>query len=261
MIRSSRHVIAVQDLERSARYYREVLGFEVRTVGDPGWRFLLRDGCFIMAGECRDALPPAQLGDHSYFAYLEVDAIDALYAELAERRAELVKPLRDEPWGMREFGIRTVDGHRIMFGSRTLHRHPQEAQVRRLLEESRLPSPHLAAGHLEHFFGCGPRDAPEGVVGLEIYGEAALLRSLAVSRHCRGKGYGKALVAEAEAYAVSQGVMELYLLTASAEGFFAGLGYARVERERAPEAIRRTEEFSSLCPAGAAFMVKALGRP
>jgi len=116
MIRGARHVIAVPDLERSARYYRDVLGFEIREAGDPGWRFFLRDGCFIMAGECPDALPPGRLGDHSYFAYLEVDDADRLHDELVARGAQLIKPLRTEPWGMREFGIRTEDGHRIMFG-------------------------------------------------------------------------------------------------------------------------------------------------
>jgi predicted enzyme related to lactoylglutathione lyase len=116
MIQHPRYVIAVHDLERSAAYYRDVLGFEIRTVGDPGWRFFVRDECFIMAGECRDALAPAELGDHSYFAYLAVDDIDALHAELESRKADIIKPLRDEPWGMREFGIRTVDGHRMMFG-------------------------------------------------------------------------------------------------------------------------------------------------
>ncbi len=69
-----------------------------------------------MAGECPDAASPADLGDHSYFAYLEVDDVDGLHSALVARGAELVKPLRSEPWGMREFGIRTVDGHRIMFG-------------------------------------------------------------------------------------------------------------------------------------------------
>lgn len=69
-----------------------------------------------MAGECRDAMAPADLGDHSYFAYIEVDGIDGFYADAMARNAEVIKPLRDEPWGMREFGIRTVDGHRIMFG-------------------------------------------------------------------------------------------------------------------------------------------------
>lgn len=113
-----RYVIAVPDLERSARFYGDVLGFEVREVGDPGWRFFVRDGCVIMAGECPDALPPVELGDHSYFAYLEVDGIERWYDDVVAKGVEIVKPLRAEPWGMREFGIRTADGHRILFGSR-----------------------------------------------------------------------------------------------------------------------------------------------
>lgn len=80
MIRDHLYVLAVPDLERSAAFYRDVLGFAVHEMGDPGWRMFIRDGCRIMAG------------------------------------AEFVKPLRDEPWGMREFGLRTADGHRIMIG-------------------------------------------------------------------------------------------------------------------------------------------------
>ena len=118
MIRNSRYVIAVHDLERSAKYYREMLGFEVREIGDPGWRLFRKDDCFIMAGECPDALAPEQLGDHSYFAYLEVDDIDQLYATLAANGVRVTKKLCSEPWGMREFGICTIDGHRIMFGCR-----------------------------------------------------------------------------------------------------------------------------------------------
>jgi len=110
-------VIAVHDLEQSARYYRDVLGFEIREIGDPGWRFFVRDGCFIMAGECSDAIAPADLGDHSWFAYVEVDDIDRFHDEVVAKGAVLVKTLRSEPWGMREFGIRTGDGYRIMFGS------------------------------------------------------------------------------------------------------------------------------------------------
>lgn len=117
MLRNPRYVIAVHDLERSARYYRDVLGFEVVEIGDPGWRFFVRDQCCIMAGECRDALPAGELGDHSYFAYLEVDNIEELYETVTARDAIVTKRLRDEPWGMREFGLRTVDGHRMIFGS------------------------------------------------------------------------------------------------------------------------------------------------
>jgi uncharacterized glyoxalase superfamily protein PhnB len=75
-----------------------------------------------MAGECPNALPAQELGDHSYFAYLEVDDIDRFYEAVIGRGASLTKELRNEPWGMREFGIRTLDGHRIMFACRSLVR-------------------------------------------------------------------------------------------------------------------------------------------
>lgn len=117
MIRHCRYVIAVPDLRRSADYYHDVLGFEVVRIPDTGWRILHRDECVIMAGECPDALSPDALGDHSYFAYLEVDDIEKLYTSLVTNGADVVKALRLESWGLSEFGIRTVDGHRIMFGS------------------------------------------------------------------------------------------------------------------------------------------------
>lgn len=110
------YVIAVPDLARSAAWYRDVLGFGLHDVGDPGWRWLQRDACVILAGECPDAPPPAATGDHAYFAYIEVDGIDALHAEVVARGADILKPLRDEPWGMREFGVLTIDGHKLMFG-------------------------------------------------------------------------------------------------------------------------------------------------
>lgn len=116
MLRNPRYVIAVPDLQRSADWYRDALGFEIFEIGDPGWRFYKRDDCFIMAGECPDALPPKDLGDHSYFAYVIVDDIDAFFAEVSARDVSLLKKLRNEVWGMREFGVRTIDGHRIMFG-------------------------------------------------------------------------------------------------------------------------------------------------
>jgi predicted enzyme related to lactoylglutathione lyase len=109
-------VLAVRDLERSAAFYRDVLGFEIREMGDAGWRMYVRDACRIMAGECPDATPVAELGDHSYFAYLVVDDIDAIYESVAAAGVDFVKALVTEPWGMREFGLRTIDGHRIMFG-------------------------------------------------------------------------------------------------------------------------------------------------
>jgi len=116
MIKHHMYVLAVPDLERSAAFYRDVLGFSIQEMGDPGWRMYVRDGCRIMAGECPDAMPAADTGYHSYFAYLEVDDADAWHARALAAGAEMVKALADEPWGMREFGVRTADGHRIMIG-------------------------------------------------------------------------------------------------------------------------------------------------
>lgn len=49
-------------------------------------------------------------------AYVQVDGVNDLHADVAARGAKIVKSLRTEPWGMREFGIETLDGHRLMFG-------------------------------------------------------------------------------------------------------------------------------------------------
>ena len=115
-IRRTIFVLAVPDLARSSAFYRDVLGFEIREIGDPGWRMFVRDGCRIMAGECPDALPARQLGAHSYFGYFVVDDADVYYRRVRSAGAEIIKALTSEPWGMREFGLRTVDGHRIMIG-------------------------------------------------------------------------------------------------------------------------------------------------
>ncbi len=115
-IKHPRFVIAVPNLEESAAFYRDILGFTIRSIEDPGWLFYTCGVCTIMAGECPDAIPPSQLGDHGYFAYLEVGDIDGLHDKVSAAGAPICKSLRDEPWHMREFGVVTADGHRIMFG-------------------------------------------------------------------------------------------------------------------------------------------------
>jgi catechol 2,3-dioxygenase-like lactoylglutathione lyase family enzyme len=114
---STRFVIAVRDLQKSAAFYRDVLGFEVHAIPDPGFLFYTNGNCTIFAGLCPESLPPSELGDHSYFAYLEVDDINSLYESVRVKGAKISKVLRNEPWGMQEFGIVTADGHRIMFAS------------------------------------------------------------------------------------------------------------------------------------------------
>jgi hypothetical protein len=48
---------------------------------------------------------------------LQIDEIDSFYASVLASRVEIAKTIRDEPWHMREFGLVTIDGHRIMFAA------------------------------------------------------------------------------------------------------------------------------------------------
>lgn len=137
-------------------------------------------------------------------------------------------------------------------------RRPSRTAIVALLDGAGLPTADLLEEQLEHFFFIGPRPSPHGVVGLEIHDGAALLRSLAVSPDHRATGTGSRLVSHAEDYARSTGVKTVYLLTTTAEAFFARRGYRRIERSEAPESIRSTREFSDICPASSAFMMKRL---
>ncbi len=134
----------------------------------------------------------------------------------------------------------------------------QAAPVIALLDRCGLPSGDVRPSAAMVFFGCRIRRELAGVVGLELYGTEALLRSLAVAPAYRHVGMGKALVAYAEAAATGRGVSDLYLLTTTAAPFFARLGYQPLPRAEAPEAIRTTAQFSGLCPASSTFMGKRM---
>jgi amino-acid N-acetyltransferase len=135
---------------------------------------------------------------------------------------------------------------------------PTRAGATHLLESAGLPTSDLEGARLQHFFFIGTASTPIGLVGLELCGEHALLRSLVVAPSARTGGSGTALVAYAEAHARSRGVRDVYLLTTTAENFFARCGYVRIGREAAPGPIRSTREFADICPSSSAFMVKHL---
>jgi len=133
-----------------------------------------------------------------------------------------------------------------------------ETQVRQLLAGCALPDEDITESHLEHFFVVRHETNLAGVIGLELFGQCALLRSLAVETHVRGKGIASQLVKKAEAYARSHGVESLYLLTTTAEGFFEKHGYHVTDRNTVPTAVQGTAEFQSICPSTAICMVKSL---
>jgi len=95
-----------------------------------------------------------------------------------------------------------------------------------------------------------------GYGGIEGIGADRLLRSVVVVSARRHTGLGGPLVTALERAAADDGACALYLLTTTAEPFFRHIGYAPAERSNAPAAIAGSAEFSTLCPASAAFLVK-----
>ncbi|HEX9933912.1 MAG TPA: arsenic resistance N-acetyltransferase ArsN2 [bacterium] len=108
--------------------------------------------------------------------------------------------------------------------------------------------------HLQNFLVITDGPGISGVVGLEIYGRQALIRSLAVAPVHQGKGLGSRLFDSALAEARDRGVEELVLLTQTAEPFFAKRGFKRVSSGEVKGPVLSSVEFRSACPASAVVM-------
>ena len=130
--------------------------------------------------------------------------------------------------------------------------------IRQLLDKAGLPTSDLttADGIQTWVFEASP--SLVAVIGLERFGEEALLRSLAVTPEHRGRGLGRELVARVERDANAGGVARLVLLTQTAEAFFRDLGYSVTDRRNVSDGVKQSAEFRSLCPASAVCMSKAL---
>ena len=117
-LEGTRLILAVRNLRTATDFYLRVLGFR-REFGDEsdGWSWLSRDNVRVGLGECADAVPASELGDHSYVAYITVDDVDGLYEDFLSRGARIRIPPETKPWGMREFALQTPEGHRMTFGS------------------------------------------------------------------------------------------------------------------------------------------------
>ncbi|MBV8087027.1 MAG: VOC family protein [Chloroflexi bacterium] len=113
---TSNPVLAVRDLEGMADWFVCVLGCTRSEVEPGNWTFCTTGEVTFMLGRCPGAPLASDIGDNSYIAYLRVDDVDAFYLHARSAGADVIKAPRDEPWGMRELGLRMPEGHRFMLG-------------------------------------------------------------------------------------------------------------------------------------------------
>ncbi|TET06649.1 MAG: GNAT family N-acetyltransferase [Candidatus Thorarchaeota archaeon] len=133
------------------------------------------------------------------------------------------------------------------------------ASVVALLEKTELPPDEIEL-HMENFLVIRHPESdrgPEllvGSVGLEIYEDSALLRSLAVHPDFQGNGFGTRLVDRIIEVAKGKDITRLFLLTDTAEDFFKKRGFVIVTRDKVPHDMKQSIEFTTLCTSSPSMM-------
>ena len=109
---SSRILLRPSDLDRSRRFYRDVLGLAVyREFGppdDPSLVFFLGPGLLEVSGRAHGA------AGRSVMIWLQVRDVQAEHARLAAAGVTVVREPAVEPWGLAEMWIEDPDGVRIV---------------------------------------------------------------------------------------------------------------------------------------------------
>lgn len=124
---------------------------------------------------------------------------------------------------------------------------------RSLLRSSGLPADDLNYKK-DLLVGYYESDMLVGTGALEVYGQYALLRSLSVKMGLRGKSVGSTITDFLLTEAKKRGLKAVYLLTETASGFFLKKGFASIPRQSIPEDVKKSSEFSHVCPTSAAAM-------
>jgi catechol 2,3-dioxygenase-like lactoylglutathione lyase family enzyme len=109
---SSRILLRPVDLDRSQRFYRDVLGLaiyrEFGSPADPGLVFFLGPGLLEVSGRSAgDPGGPVQI-------WLQVRDVRAEHERLAAAGVHILREPRTEPWGLIEMWIADPDGVRIV---------------------------------------------------------------------------------------------------------------------------------------------------
>jgi uncharacterized glyoxalase superfamily protein PhnB len=114
-------ILFVKDIGRSVAYWNEKIGFDIVEIyGEPpGFAILSRDTAHVMLAsvpEQHEIVPFWKVRSGTWNAYFWVDDVAAMYAEIQKRGATIDYELCDQPYGVREFGIRDLEDQDIGFG-------------------------------------------------------------------------------------------------------------------------------------------------
>lgn len=97
-----------------------------------------------------------------------------------------------------------------------------------------------------------------GCAALEPYGDAWLLRSVAVRRDRRASGVGARMIHHLLARIDAQ--HPVVLVTTTAARWFTRFGFRRIDRDRVPPSVLHSVEFQGVCPSTAVVMMREVGR-
>ena len=106
----------------------------------------------------------------------------------------------------------------------------------------------------QYFLGFKQQKDCVAIGALEFHRPYALIRSVVVSPEHQHKGYAKIICQALFQHALSEKIIELYLLTETADEFFSRQGFELIDRDTAPQIIKSTPQFNTLCPGDARVM-------
>lgn len=112
-------LIAVKDMDRSRRFYHDVLGLDV--VADFGANVTLDGGVVLQTLDTWKSFIQTDhvvLPNHAGELYFEEDDIDGFCKHLESFDIRLVLPLFEHPWGQRVIRFYDPDGHVIEVGEK-----------------------------------------------------------------------------------------------------------------------------------------------
>ena len=127
------------------------------------------------------------------------------------------------------------------------------AAIEALLTSFDLPTAGVSE-QINGFVVAEDGDAIVASAGLEVYGTAALLRSVAVHPDHQRRGLAATLVRTLLTRARDTGVEQVFLLTLTAATYFRRLGFEDIPDTAIDTAVRASKEFTDCCCADAQAM-------